>query len=48
MLLDDELYYRTIDGVLLGCVSSDESKSLMGEIRSVWSASIGFQDEVGD
>jgi hypothetical protein len=33
VLLDDELYYRTIDGVLLKCVSSDESKSLMGEIH---------------
>ena len=33
VLLDDELYYRTIDGVLLRCVSSDESKSLMGEIH---------------
>jgi hypothetical protein len=32
VLLDDELYYRTIDGVLLKCISSDESKSLMGEI----------------
>jgi hypothetical protein len=33
VLLDDELYYRTIDGVLLRRVSSDESKSLMGEIH---------------
>jgi ribonuclease HI len=33
VLLDDKLYYRTIDGVLLTCVSSDESKSLMGEIH---------------
>ena len=33
VLLDDELYYRTIDGVLLRCVSNDESKSLMGEIH---------------
>jgi ribonuclease HI len=33
VLLDDELYYRTIDGVLLRCVISDESKSLMGEIH---------------
>jgi hypothetical protein len=35
VLLDDELYYRTIDGVLLRCLSSDESKSLMGEIHGV-------------
>jgi hypothetical protein len=32
VLLDDELYYRTIDGVLLKCISGDESKSMMGEI----------------
>jgi hypothetical protein len=33
VLLDDKLYYRTIDGVLLRCVSIDESKGLMGEIH---------------
>jgi ribonuclease HI len=33
VLLDDELYYHTIDGVLLRCVSIDESKGLMGEIH---------------
>jgi len=33
VLLDDELYYRTLDGVLLRCLSNDESKSLMGEIH---------------
>jgi hypothetical protein len=33
VLLDDELYYRTIDLVLLRCLSRDESKSLMGEIH---------------
>jgi hypothetical protein len=33
VLLDDELYYQTIDGVLLRCLSEDESKSLMGEIH---------------
>jgi ribonuclease HI len=33
VLLDDELYYQTIDGVLLRCLSGDESKSLMGEIH---------------
>jgi hypothetical protein len=33
VLLKDELYYRTIDGVLLRCINGDESKSLMGEIH---------------
>jgi len=33
VLLEEELYYRTIDGVLLKCFSEDESKSLMGEIH---------------
>jgi hypothetical protein len=33
VLLDDELYYQTIDGVLLRCINGDESKSLMGAIH---------------
>ena len=33
VLLDEELYYCTIDGVLLRCLSDDESKTLMGEIH---------------
>jgi len=33
VLLDDELYYRTVDGILLRCLGDDESKSLMGEIH---------------
>jgi len=33
VLLDDELYYRTLDEVLLRCLSDDESKSLMCEIH---------------
>ena len=33
VLLEDELYYRTIDGVLLKCLSDDEAKSLMGDIH---------------
>jgi len=33
VLLEDELYYRTIDGVLLKCLGNDEAKSLMGEIH---------------
>ena len=37
VLLDDELYYRTIDGVSLRCLSGDELKSLVGEIHEgVW------------
>ena len=35
VLLEEELYYRTIDGVLLRCLSDDESRSLMGEIHGV-------------
>jgi len=33
VLLEDELYYRTIDGVLLKCLGDDEAKSLMREIH---------------
>jgi len=33
VLLEEELYYRTIDGILLKCLGEDESKSLMGEIH---------------
>jgi len=33
VLLEDELYYRTIDGVLLRCLGDDEAKGLMGEIH---------------
>jgi len=33
VLLEDELYYRTIDGILLRCLGDDEAKSLMGEIH---------------
>jgi hypothetical protein len=32
VILDDVLYYRTIDGILLRYLADDESKSLMGEI----------------
>jgi len=44
VLLDDELYYRTVDGVLLRCLGNDESKGLMGEIHEggMWSTPIGF------
>ena len=33
VLLGEELYYRTIEGVLLKCLGDDEAKSLMGEIH---------------
>nr|AAM22019.1 Putative polyprotein [Oryza sativa Japonica Group]AAP52695.1 retrotransposon protein, putative, unclassified [Oryza sativa Japonica Group] len=32
-LLDDELYYRTIDGVLLKCLSTDQAKVVIGEVH---------------
>ena len=33
VLLERELYYRTIDGVLLKCADKEEAKVLMGEIH---------------
>ena len=33
VLLEGELYYRTIDGVLLKCIDKEEAKLLMGEIH---------------
>ncbi|TKC13316.1 ribonuclease HI family protein [Robertmurraya kyonggiensis] len=33
VILEDDLYYRTIDGVLLKCVGSEEANVLMGEIH---------------
>jgi len=33
MLLEEEMYYRTMDGVLLKCLSNNEARSLMGEIH---------------
>ena len=33
VLLEEELYYRTIDGVLLKCLGDDEARSLKGEIH---------------
>nr|ABA94546.1 retrotransposon protein, putative, unclassified [Oryza sativa Japonica Group] len=32
-LLGDELYYRTIDGVLLKCLSADQAKVAIGEVH---------------
>ena len=33
VLLEEELYYGTIDGVLLRCLDKEEAKALMGEIH---------------
>jgi len=33
VLLEGELYYRTIDGVLLKCLDKEKAKVLMGEIH---------------
>jgi len=33
VLLEGELYYQTIDGVLLRCLDKEEAKGLMGEIH---------------
>ena len=32
-LLNDELYRRTIDGLLLKCLGSDQSRIAMGEVH---------------
>ena len=33
VLLDDQLYYKTVDGVLLKCLNQEEAKMLMGEVH---------------
>ena len=33
VLLEVELYYQTIDGVLLKCIDKEEAKVVMGEIH---------------
>ena len=33
VLLDDQLYYKTIDGALLKCLNQEEAKVLMGEVH---------------
>jgi len=33
VLLDDQLYHRTVDGVLLKCLNQEKAKVLMGEIH---------------
>ena len=32
ILLDDQLYYKIVDGVLLKCLNQEEAKVLMGEV----------------
>ena len=32
VLLDDQLYYKTVDGVLLKCLSQEGARVLMGEV----------------
>ena len=33
VLLDDQLYYKTIDGVLLKCLNLEDAKVLLGEVH---------------
>jgi hypothetical protein len=33
VLLDNQLYYRTVDGVLLKCLNQEDAKVLMGEVH---------------
>ena len=33
VLLNDQLYYKTVDGVLFKCLNQEEAKVLMGEVR---------------
>ena len=33
VLLDDQLYYKTVDGVLLKCLSQEEVRVLTGEVH---------------
>ena len=35
VLLDDQLYYKIVDGVLLKCLNQEEAKVLMGEVHEV-------------
>ena len=32
-LLDNKLYYKTVDGVLLKCLNQEEAKVLMGKVH---------------
>ena len=33
VLLDEQLYYKTVDGVLLKCLNEEDAKVLMGEVH---------------
>ena len=33
ILLDEQLYYKTIDGVLLRCLSKEDAKVIMDEVH---------------
>ena len=33
VLLDEQLYHKTVDGVLLKCLNQEEAKVLMGEVH---------------
>ena len=33
VLLDDQLYYKTVEGVLLKCLSHEEAKKVMSEVH---------------
>ena len=33
MLLDGQLYYKMVDGVLLKCLNQKDAKVLMGEVH---------------
>ena len=33
VLLNDQLYYKTVDGVLLKCLDQEEATILMGEVH---------------
>ena len=33
VLLNDQLYYKIVDGVLLKCLNQEEAKVLMGEVH---------------
>ena len=33
VLLDDQLYYKIVDGVLLKCLNQEEAMVLMGEVH---------------
>ena len=33
MLLDDQLYYKIVDGVLLKCLNQEDARVIMGEVH---------------